>query len=149
MNENAESGTTVPQIRTYRPEDRAQVIAILEQVLGYTDAHNQATISVDRKAAYQSELFLVATAGSRILGTIMGGYDGHRGWIYSLAVAADARGQGIGTRLVRAVEQALADLECPKIKLEVIPENQEVVAFYEALGYNVEERISLGKRLIR
>ena len=77
----------------------------------------------------------------------MGGYDGHRGWIYSLAVAeADRRG-GLGTALMREIERKLKALGCLKINLQVLPSNLEVVEFYERLGFSVEERVSMGKRL--
>ena len=77
----------------------------------------------------------------------MGGYDGHRGWIYSLAVAPRFRRRGIGTALVRHVEKALLGRGCPKINLQVLPSNSDVVAFYRKLGYKVEERISIGRVL--
>ena len=75
----------------------------------------------------------------------MAGYDGHRGWIYSLAVAPDLRGRGVGRALMAHAEAALAALGCPKINLQVVGANAEVVGFYRALGYSVEDRVSLGK----
>jgi ribosomal protein S18 acetylase RimI-like enzyme len=83
----------------------------------------------------------------KTVGTVMGGYDGHRGWIYSLAVDPDHRHQKIGTALVRHVVRTLANLGCPKINLQVLSSNVATVDFYTKLGYRVEERISLGKVL--
>ena len=75
----------------------------------------------------------------------MGGYDGHRGWIYSLAVSPEHRRHGVGTRLVRHVEARMSELGCPKVNLQINIDNRDVVAFYESLGYRVEERICMGK----
>ncbi|QDV42155.1 Acetyltransferase YpeA [Stieleria neptunia] len=77
----------------------------------------------------------------------MAGYDGHRGWIYSLAVTPTQQRRGIGSTLIRHAEQALSNLDCPKINLQVRSQNDEVVAFYGSLGYDTEQRISMGKRL--
>ena len=77
----------------------------------------------------------------------MAGFDGHRGWIYYLAVDPDFRRRGIGTTLMHQVERALRERGCPKLNLQIRTSNQAVQAFYEQLGYDVEERISMAKRL--
>ncbi len=77
----------------------------------------------------------------------MAGYDGHRGWLYAVAVDPGQRRGGVGTALVRHAEQMLRDLGCGKVNLQVRATNAAVVSFYERLGYAVEERISMGKRL--
>jgi len=77
----------------------------------------------------------------------MAGYDGHRGWLYSVAVREKNRRSGAGTALVRQAEQALHALGCGKVNLQVRTTNDAVVRFYERLGYAVEDRISLGRRL--
>jgi ribosomal protein S18 acetylase RimI-like enzyme len=82
-----------------------------------------------------------------VAGTVMGAYDGHRGWIYSLAVRPEVRRRGIGTALMRHVERELARLGCPKVNLQVLASNVATVAFYRKLGYAVEERVSRGKLL--
>jgi ribosomal protein S18 acetylase RimI-like enzyme len=92
-------------------------------------------------------LFFVAVLESAVVGTVMGGYDGHRGWVYSLAVQPQLRRHGVGSALVRHLEQALAGRGCMKINLQVRTSNAGVVAFYEKLGYAVEPIISMGKRL--
>ena len=81
------------------------------------------------------------------MGTIMAGYDGHRGWIYLVAVAPQGRRQNIGSRLVSHAEQALTRRGCVKINLEVLASNAGVAAFYESLGFSVENRITMGKRI--
>jgi ribosomal protein S18 acetylase RimI-like enzyme len=92
-------------------------------------------------------MLFVATNEGGVLGTVMGGYDGHRGWVYSLAVHPDCRRQGVATKLMQYLESHLVDLGCPKLNLQVRATNQEVVSFYTSLGYQVEERVSMGKRL--
>ncbi len=90
---------------------------------------------------------MVAVEDGKIVGTVMGGYDGHRGWIYSLAVDHRERHRGIGSALIDYIEQALKALGCLKVNLQVVASNSGVVEFYEKLGFSVEDRISMGKRL--
>ena len=102
---------------------------------------------IDRKLTVQPELFLVAESDGRIVGTVLGGFDGVRGWIHHLAVVASQRRKGIGRALMQSAEEGLKTLGCPKVNLQVRATNIAVVAFYRSLGYNVEDRASLGKRL--
>lgn len=90
---------------------------------------------------------MVAVADGRIIGTVMGGYDGHRGWVYSLAVDEARRHSGIGSALVERIEQSLKAIGCLKVNLQVVGSNSSVVDFYKRLGFSVEDRISMGKRL--
>ena len=89
----------------------------------------------------------VAMDGGAVVGTIICGYDGHRGWIYSLAVAPAHRRQGIGSRLVSHAEHALGRRGCTKINLQIMEGNESVAAFYSSLSYCVEKRVSMGKTL--
>jgi ribosomal protein S18 acetylase RimI-like enzyme len=127
--------------------DRAQVIALWNAVFSYTSPHNLPEVSIDLKLRADDGLFFVAVRGDQVVGTVLSGYDGHRGWLYSVAVAPAARHRGLGTRLVRHAEQALAARGCPKINLQILESNAGVVAFYERLGYAVEPRICMGRRL--
>jgi ribosomal protein S18 acetylase RimI-like enzyme len=136
-----------PLIRRYSPADRPQVVKLWQAVFPDNPPHSAPEITLDLKEAYQPELFFVADDGGEIVGTIMAGYDGHRGWLYTVAVRPDRRHQGLGRRLVAYAEQALATLGCVKINLQVRSANAAVVAFYEKLGYFTEERISMAKRL--
>ena len=135
-------------IGPYCEADEQAVVRLWRQVFAEAPAWNDPTVDIQRKLAVQRELFLVATLESEIVGTAMAGYDGHRGWIYYLAVSPSHHRQGIGSALMRRVEQALADLGCPKLNLQVRETNRGVVAFYRKLGYAVEERVSMGKRLL-
>jgi ribosomal protein S18 acetylase RimI-like enzyme len=134
-------------IRTFRPADAKEVAALWAEVFPDDPPHNAAAIVIPQKLALQPELFFVADQDGHVVGTIMAGYDGHRGWLYTVAVRPDYRRAGIGARLVHHAEEALAALGCRKINLQVRASNSGVVAFYEKLGYRVEERISMGKRL--
>ena len=134
-------------IRPYQAADQEAVIALWQQVFPDTPAHNDPQLDIQRKLTVQPECFLIALIEDRIVGTIMAGFDGHRGWVYYVAVLSEQRRQGIGQALMTAAEQALAQLGCRKINLQVRPDNNTVLAFYRSLGYAIEERVSLGKRL--
>lgn len=101
---------------------------------------------IDQKLAVRPEQLLVGECESHIAGAIIGGYDGVRGWLYHLAVAPEFRRRGFASQLVRAAEAALRALGCSKINLQVRDTNREVIAFYSALGYEVEARVSMGRR---
>jgi ribosomal protein S18 acetylase RimI-like enzyme len=138
-------------IRRFDASDTDAVVALWQQAFPeYRDAtrpQRNPHLSIANKLATQPELFFVAVLGERIVGTVMGGYDGHRGWMYSLAVDESLRRHGIGTRLVAHVEQVLTGLGCPKLNLQILSAKTELQAFYEALGYRADPVISLGKRL--
>lgn len=137
------------RIRSYSEPDEATVAELWREVFPGSPSWNQPETDIKRKLVIQRELFLVASIDSELVGTAMAGYDGHRGWVYYVAVSPKHRKQGIGTALMKAVEQRLASMGCPKLNLQVRATNKEVVAFYRKLGYEVEERISMGKRLAR
>ena len=77
----------------------------------------------------------------------MGGFDGHRGWVYYLAVASEHRRKGVARDLMAALETLLLAYGCTKINLQVRVTNQDVVDFYLGLGYIIEDRVSMGKRI--
>ncbi|MET1012692.1 MAG: GNAT family acetyltransferase [Actinomycetota bacterium] len=104
---------------------------------------------MERKLRVDPGLFLVAVEEDFVaVGSVMAGYEGHRGWINYLAVDPSRRWQGLGTRLMDEAEGLLAERGCPKINLQIRSENADVIAFYGALGYRTEDVVSLGKRLI-
>lgn len=125
--------------------DRQQVIALWRTVFGYETAHNDPALAIAKKLRAHDHLFFVADDQGRLAGTAMAGYDGHRGWLYAIAVHPDCRRTGLGSRLVRHAEQALASLGCMKINLQLLASNEATAAFYKSLGYTVEPRISMGK----
>jgi enamine deaminase RidA (YjgF/YER057c/UK114 family)/GNAT superfamily N-acetyltransferase len=128
---------------------RLQVIELWKEVFGYDTPHNRPDLSIDRKLAVGDGLFFVAIRDDRVVGTVLAGYDGHRGWLYSVAVHPASRKSGIGIALVGHAERALIERGCVKINLQIVAANQAVAAFYRKLGYVVEERISMGKRIAR
>ncbi|MFY3435454.1 GNAT family acetyltransferase [Achromobacter mucicolens] len=83
-----------------------------------------------------------------LVATVMGGYDGHRGWINYLAVSPLYRRRHFATALMRAVERKLLEMGCPKINLLIRSENVAVKSFYDSLGFQEDAVISMGKRLI-
>jgi ribosomal protein S18 acetylase RimI-like enzyme/dienelactone hydrolase len=136
-------------IRNYDDStDRAAVVNLWSTVFGYDAPHNRPELIIGLKVQVDDGLFVIAERNDRIIGTVIGGYDGHRGWIYSLAVLPGDRQRGVATMLMREIEYRLQRRGCIKINLQVVASNESVVRMYEKLGYSVEERISMGKRLI-
>ncbi|PBC04500.1 GNAT family acetyltransferase [Mesorhizobium sp. WSM3860] len=108
---------------------------------------NAARISIAEKLRFQPNLLLVAIEADQVVGSIMAGYDGHRGWISRIAVLQSHRQKGIGEALIQDAERRLASLGCVKINLQVVVSNSAVLGFYRKCGYKVEERVSMSKLL--
>jgi ribosomal protein S18 acetylase RimI-like enzyme len=126
---------------------RPQVVQLWQTVFGYEDAHNAPELAIDKKLAVADGLFFVALDNGTVAGTVMAGYDGHRGWLYSVAVHPAHRQHGLGAALIRFAEDALTTRGCLKINLQIRGGNERVAAFYESLGFVVEDRISMGKKV--
>lgn len=126
---------------------RDQVVQLWKTVFAYATPHNAPRLVLDRKLLLKDDLLFVAVIGSAVVGTALAGYDGHRGWLYSVAVDPSHRGKGFGTELVRHAERVLASLGCMKINLQIADGNEKVSSFYESLGYSVERRVCMGKVL--
>lgn len=126
---------------------RSETIALWQSVFSFDAHHHEPGFTIDRKVAMDDGLFCVACDGDKIVGTVMAGHDGHRGWIYSLAVKPDQQKQGLGKRLMAHAEAALSELKCLKVNLQALDTNTGVVEFYKKLGYVVEPRVSMGKLL--
>ncbi len=139
--------TLAIRIRSYAERDRAGVVALWQEVFADDPPWNAPEAVIRRKLTVQPELFLVAELEGKVVGTVLAGFDGVRGWIHHLAVIPSLRRRRIATRLMREAEPCLAKLGCSKINLQVRPANAAAVAFYRRLGYAVEERVSMGKRL--
>ncbi|UOQ88766.1 GNAT family acetyltransferase [Agromyces endophyticus] len=135
-------------IRPFAVDDTEAVVA-LWRAAGLVKPWNDPYLDIERKLTVQPELFLVAVGGDgALVGTAMVGYEGHRGWVNYLAVADPARGTGLGRALMAEAERLLVERGCPKLNLQVRSSNTDVIAFYERLGYAVDDAVSLGKRLI-
>jgi len=135
------------EIRNFVTADRKNVVSLWNETFPKSTGHNEPESSIDRKVKANDGLFFVATDGDKIVGTILAGYDGHRGWLYSVAVDSSFRRRGIGSKLVRHAESVLAELGCPKLNLQVRATHSSVGGFYKSLGFQIEERISMGKIL--
>jgi ribosomal protein S18 acetylase RimI-like enzyme len=136
-------------VRAFAVGDTEAVVA-LWRAAGLTRPWNDPYRDIARKLQVQPELFLVAEADADggIVGSVMAGYDGHRGWLHYLAVEQAAQGLGIGRMLVAEAERLLEAKGCPKVQLMVRPDNASARGFYAALGYETFDTWATGKRLI-
>ena len=136
-------------ITSYEDSHFDGVARLWEAVFPGDPPWNRAEQAIPEKLAVQPELFLVAEQDGDVIGTAMAGYDGHRGWLYSVAVRPDLQRNGIGSALVAEAEKRLATLGCRKVNLQIRAGNDAVAAFYRRHDYEVEDRISMGKRFER
>ena len=134
-------------IQPYHPADEAALIQLWRDC-GLTRPWNDPVKDIARKATVQADLFLVGRIDGAIVATVMGGYDGHRGWVNYLAVSPAHQRRGYATVLMHALEARLLAMGCPKINLLIRSGNLGVQGFYKSLGFQLDEVVSLGKRLI-
>ena len=102
---------------------------------GLISPQNDPHRDIQRKCRVNPELFLLAVENGQIIGSVMAGYDGHRGWLYYLAVDPDWRGRGFGSMMVDEARRRLRDMGCPKINILVRRTNAAVVDFYRKAGF--------------
>ncbi|MBK1780315.1 GNAT family acetyltransferase [Advenella sp. WQ 585] len=135
------------KIRSFVQKDNDAVIRLWQEC-GLVRPWNDPQKDIERKLTTQPELFLVGEKDGAVVGSAMVGYEGHRGWVYYLAVDPASQGQGIGQALMQEAEHLLMARGCPKIQLLVRSNNSRVLVFYEKLGYETGDVVMLGKRLI-
>lgn len=123
-----------------------EVVSLWKKVFGDQAAHIAPDFVVDKGLEGEGLIF-VALSGRLLVGTIMAGYDGNRGWIYALGVLPDYQRQGIGSSLLAFVEKKLSALGCRKINLQMLEGNVAAERFFSANGYQTEKRINMGKSL--
>lgn len=128
------------------PSDRDDVVA-LWHAAGLTRPWNDPRADFDLALGSNNSTLLLARAAQVLSGSVMVGFDGHRGWVYYLATAPEVRGRGIGRELMRAAETWLVSVGCPKIQLMVRGDNAAARGFYAALGYELQDVVTLGRRL--
>lgn len=133
-------------IRTYTSADRDAVIALWE-ACGLTRPWNDPVADIAFCVSKPESTILIGEADSRVVASVMTGHDGHRGWLYYLAVEPGLQKSGHGRAMVAAAEDWLKRRGAPKVMLMVRPENEKVRAFYDALGYEEEERVIYARRL--
>ena len=147
------------QIRAFAPADTESVVALWHEC-GLTRPWNDPHRDIERKLAVQPELFLVGTelvepaddTGSPeevLVATAMAGHEGHRGWLYYVAVAPGHRGGGRARQIVAEAERLLLEAGCPKVQLMVRSGNDTAEATWGSLGYEQADVVVYGKRLIQ
>jgi ribosomal protein S18 acetylase RimI-like enzyme len=135
-------------IRPFEERDTEAVVALWEDC-GLTRPWNDPHRDIQRKLTTQPELFLVGVSDDdTVIATAMIGFDGHRGWVYYLAVVEKRRGEGHARALMAEAERLLIELGCPKLMLMVRSDNTTVIDVYEKLDYVLETTVVMGKRLI-
>ncbi len=134
------------EIRKFKIKDEEEVIALWKEC-NLVVPWNNPKKDIQRKLKVDPELFLVGVVDNKIVATVMGGYEGHRGWVNYLAVSPSHQRKGYGRQMMEDVEPILKQKGCPKINLQVRETNSEVIAFYKSIGYAVDNVIGMGKRL--
>ncbi len=131
-------------IRDFQDTDRADLIALWERC-GLTRPWNDPDLDINQAITTQSSTILVGIVESELLASVMAGSDGHRGWVYYVAVDPDHRRKNWGRDLMRAAEQWLKDRGCRKMQLMIRDGNEEADRFYQALGYEPQAVKTVGK----
>jgi ribosomal protein S18 acetylase RimI-like enzyme len=130
-------------IRKFHERDRDALIALWKRVFPDDPPHNDPAQVLAAKLRVD-DLIFVSEHDHQIVGACMAGYDGHRGWLYAVAVSPEQRRNGTGTLLVKAALEELKRLGCIKVNLQIRPTNTVVAAFYKSLGFAAEDRLSMG-----
>lgn len=133
-------------IRKYQAQDKEALIALWEEVFPKAAPHNQPARVIEEKLAVD-DLIFVAEQEGKIIGACQAGYDGHRGWLYGVAVSPEKRRRGIGTELINKAVEALREQGCGKVNLQIRAGNTAVAKFYKSLGFKVEDRLSMGRHI--
>jgi ribosomal protein S18 acetylase RimI-like enzyme len=139
---------TVPAlaIADIADDDVATVIA-LWQACGLTRPWNDPAADIALARRRPNSTILIGRDGGTIVATAMVGYDGHRGWVYYVATDPDRRAKGFGHAIMNAAEDWLRAAGIPKLQLLVRPENAEVAAFYQSIGYGEQKILFFTKWL--
>jgi len=135
------------KIRTYQLKDENQLINLWIEC-GLVVPWNDPKKDIQRKINDSPDLFFIGEIEGEIVASCMAAYDGHRGWIYFLAVKPEYQNRGYAKSILKQAEEALLNIGCPKIELMVRHSNDKVVTFYEHAGYKNDPVIILSKRLI-
>ena len=129
-----------------RPDEIEAAVALWE-ACDLTRPWNDPRADIRRAFDGATSTILAHRRDGRLVATVMVGADGHRGWVYYLAVAPDMRKRGLGEAMMRAAEDWVTARGMPKMQLMVRIENAAAAGFYHAIGYETEERLLLAKRL--
>lgn len=123
-----------------------EAVILLWKECGLTTPQNNPEKDIKRKLHVDRDLFLIGLLGNEVVASVMGGYEGHRGWINYLAVKPEHQRKGYGQSIMQAVETLIYNKGCPKINLQVRTSNEAVIKFYTSIGYGNDNVIGLGKR---
>ena len=135
------------EIRSYKTSDRSSVISLWELCGLVVPGKNNPERDIDFAALSKDAEILVGTVSNKIVATVMVGHDGHRGWLYYVAVAPARQKSGLGRRMVEAAEAWLRQRGAPKAQLMIRETNTQVETFYAKLGYATIPRIVMQKPL--
>jgi ribosomal protein S18 acetylase RimI-like enzyme len=135
------------KIRSFNEGDEDAVVNLWSEC-GLTRPWNNPRLDIVRKLSTQADWFLVGELDGSIIGSAMFGYDGHRGWVNYLAVSPSQQRNGFARLLMHHGEELLKAAGCPKINLQIRSSNNDVLQFYQGLGYQRDDVVSYGKRLI-
>jgi ribosomal protein S18 acetylase RimI-like enzyme len=134
------------RIVRYDVKHQKAVVDLWEKC-GLIVPQNDPIEDIQKKLDFQPDLFFVALLDGQLIGSVMVGYEGHRGWLNYLAVLPSFQKRGYGRKLVNKVIVELGKIGCLKLNLQVRKSNTAVIEFYKHLGFKEEDRISLGMRL--
>ena len=122
-------------------------VAALWQTCGLTRPWNDPTADIALARRGSNATVLIGRKNGAIAATVLVGHDGHRGWVYYLAVDPDHRQKGYGRVMMDAAERWLRECGIEKLQLMVRPDNRSVKNFYQSLGYSEQERVIYAKWL--
>jgi len=134
-------------VRQFRMEDTDGLLALWDKC-GITRWEPNPRQTIQKKMSHSPDGFLVGLRDEELVASVLVGYDGLRGWMYRLAVAPSSRRQGIGRAMVDSAENWLRGLGCVRAKLQVEERAREAVGFYERVGYEVQQHVSMSRWLV-
>lgn len=134
------------QIRPFQPDDEKALVELWRQCNLVRPVNNPHR-DIRRKLRVRPEWFLVGILDEQIVASVMAGYEGHRGWLNYVAVAPAFQRRGLGRAIIAEAERLLREAGCPKVNLQVRAANGAAIDFYRAIGYSIDDVVSMGKRL--
>jgi len=130
-------------IRKYQAKDKSQLVEMWKRAFPNDPPHNEPSKVIEQKLAMDDLIFVVEDDNA-IVGACIAGYDGHRGWLYAVAVSQSHRRKGTGTKLIQMAIQNFKSIGCTKVNLQIRATNTVVAEFYKSLGFLTEDRLSMG-----
>jgi len=134
------------EIRAFQMADYEAVIALWGNA-GLLPSRSDEWAEIAKKLERDPELFLIGLESGLVVGAVLGGYDGRRGWIYHLAVSPEQQAKGFGVLLLEELESRLRQKGCLKVNLLIETDNAGVQAFYRRRGYECDQLVFMEKWL--